>query len=115
MLVSPMRLANVVVRKRRALYFRTLYRRYLTMLDRNAQGFMPELLNDAARGGDTAARYRRYWFESDAAVETALRPGQALIGLHHSWTPEWYTRLSEAEVLAHPCLLSRTLGRLLAP
>ena len=107
------RVAELVVRKRRALYFRTIYRPYLTMLDRDAQGFMPELLNAAAGAGETAARYRRYWFESDAGVETALRPGQALIGLHHSWTPPWYTRLSEAEVLAHPCLLSRTLRHLL--
>ena len=107
------RVAALVVRKRRALYFRTIYRPYLTMLDRDAQGFMPELLNAAAGDGEIAARYRHYWFESDAGVETALRPGQTLIGLHHSWTPGWYTRLSEAEVLAHPCLLSRTLRHLL--
>ena len=82
-------------------------------LDRYGFGFMPELLYYAAQTCEPGLKYQQYWFKSDAAVDTALLPRQVLIGLHNSWTPVWYQRLSEAEVLAHPCLLSRTLKHLL--
>jgi hypothetical protein len=36
------------------------------------------------------------------------------VGLHNSWTPHWYSSLSEDEVLAHDCLLSRTLREALS-
>jgi len=109
--LSP--LMNAVVRRRRALYFRSMYRKYLTMLDRDAHGFIPEELYYRDAVLDSREKYRRYWFQSDAGLDTVLLPNQTLIGLHHAWTPEWYKQLSEAEVLAHPCLLSRTLRHLL--
>jgi hypothetical protein len=37
-----------------------------------------------------------------------------VIGLHNSWTPKWYKRLSEKEVLAQDCLLSKTIKHILA-
>jgi hypothetical protein len=95
------------------LYFKTIYRRHLTMLDRKAHGFMPELLHYRHEAPDVIEKYRRYWFQSGASLDTALLPNQTLIGLHNSWTPEWYKQLSEAEVLEHSCLLSRTLSHLL--
>jgi len=108
------RLTNAVVWRRRMFYFKTIYRRYLTMLDPKAHGFMPELLHYGHEVPDAIEKYRRYWFQSGAGLDTALLPNQTLIGLHNSWTPEWYKQLSEAEVLAHPCLLSRTLSHLLS-
>lgn len=107
------RLLNGFLWRRRLLYFRTIHRKRLTMLERNRFAFMPERLHRPREAGADDVRYRRYWFESNAGVDTAVREGQMLIGLHNSFTPDWYKRLSEAEVLAHPCLLSRTLRRLL--
>ncbi len=107
------RLVNAGLWRRRRLAFRTICRARLTMLDRDRYGFMPERLHNRGRRGALADEYRRYWFESSAGVDSALREGQMLIGLHNSWTPDWYKRLEEAEVLGHPCLLSRTLRRLL--
>lgn len=108
------RLSRAVVARWRAVRFRALCRPYLTRLDRRAHAFVPEVLYYGETGRDIADVYRRYWFESDAGIETALRRGQTLIALHNSWTPEWYRELSEEAVLAHPCLLSRTLKRLLS-
>jgi len=107
------RLREGILRRRRARYFQGPYRKYLVELDRDGLGFMPELLYYAAQTCNETLKYQRYWFESDAGLDTALLPRQMLIGLHNSWTPAWYRRLSEAEVLAHPCLLSRTLKHLL--
>jgi len=107
------RLLNGMLWRRRLFYFRTIHRKRLTMLERNRFAFMPERLYRPREAGTDEVRYRRYWFESNAGVDTAVREGQMLIGLHNSYTPDWYKRLSEAEVLAHPCLLSRTLRRLL--
>lgn len=87
--------------------------RAVLSLDRVAHGFMPEHLYFGDELPDAHQRYQRYWFQSNAGVETALRPGQTLIGLHNSWTPTWYRALNEAAVLSHPCLLSRTLKHLL--
>jgi hypothetical protein len=108
------RLANTVAARWRAVRFRAVGRPYLTTLDRTAHAFVPELLYYGETGRDVVEVYRRYWFESDAGVDTALRHGQTLIALHNSWTPQWYRELSEEAVLAHPCLLSRTLNRLLS-
>ena len=107
------RVLRRVLRRRRALYFKGPYRKYVIELDRYGLGFMPELLYHAAQKCEPLLNYQQYWFKSDAALDTALLPRQVLIGLHNSWTPVWYQRLSEAEVLAHPCLLSRTLKHLL--
>ena len=110
------RLVNGVLWRRRILYFRTRYRDYLTSLERDRYAFMPERLHDRRHPrvlADLADEYRRFWFESSAGVDRALRDDQLLIALHNSWTPDWYKQLSEREVLAHPCLLSRTLRHLL--
>jgi hypothetical protein len=88
---------------------------HLRALDRDASGFMPEHRYFGEDLPDPRRRYERYWFGSEAGIETALLPGQSLIGLHHSWTPAWYRSLLAPEVLAHPCLLSRLLERLLRP
>jgi hypothetical protein len=110
------RLMDGLLWRRRLLYFRTRYREYLTSVARDRHAFMPERLQARRPSGgvaDLIDEYRRYWFEASSGDAPALRDGQLLIALHHSWTPAWYRRLSEREVLAHPCRLSRTLRRLL--
>jgi hypothetical protein len=103
------RLRTTVYDKRQGFFFKTALRKYLTKLDREKHGFIPEL----AYGWDKRMTHRdwyvRFWFESDLGVDAVFREGQTVIGLHNSWTPEWYRRLTEREVLEHPCLLSRAL------
>jgi hypothetical protein len=107
------RLRDHILWRRRDLYFKGPYRKHLVELDRVGLGFMPELLYYPAKRCDPLFKYQSYWFESDADLDTAILPRQTLIGLHNGCTPVWYKRLSEAEVLAHRCLLSRTLKHLL--
>ena len=107
------RLLNGLLWRRRVLYFRTIHRKRLTMLDRSRFAFIPEGFGRPRDPCPQDVRYRRFWFESSAGVDAVVREGQLLIALYNSFTPDWYKRLSEAEVLAHPCLLSRTLRRLL--
>jgi hypothetical protein len=103
------RLVEPIWARRKGLFFRTGYRKYLTMLDRKKYGFMAELAHYGTSGIDHIADYRRFWFEEKLEVGDVLSPKQCLIGLHNSWTPEWYKVLSEKEVLASDCLLSKTL------
>lgn len=76
--------------------------------------FFAELQGPAAGSSDHNGRYMRFWFDEALPVEAVVRPGVRVVGLHNSWMPAWYAALPRDEVLAHPSLLSRTLGRLLA-
>ncbi len=107
------RLVEPVWARRKGLFFRTVYRKYLTMLDRKKYGFMAELAHYGTSGADHIADYRKFWFEEKLDVRYVLHPKQYLIGLHNSWTPEWYKALSEKEVLENDCLLSKTLRHVL--
>jgi len=105
--------SRTLIAKRRGLVFRTIYRKYLWMLRRNRYGYIPEALRIKGKWLRPENQYEKFWFESGRDVAEAFHPNQMLIGLHHSWTPEWYKALSEAEVLENPCLLSKTLRQLL--
>lgn len=87
--------------------------RHILSLDRS--GFIAELAADDGRSTDPVALYRRFWFESDAGLETVFRPGVPAIGLHNSWTPDWYSALGREEVLSHGSRLSAALRKLLVP
>lgn len=108
-----LRVPTSLVARRRRLLFRTLYRRYLRSLDRRVYGFIAEASYYERDGGDPFAAYRRFWFDEDLRPDVVLKPGRMIVGLHNSWTPDWYKQLSAPEVLEQPCLLSRTLRRLL--
>lgn len=54
--------------------------------------------------------YRDFWFGDTLETGEVVGKNQALIGLHNSWTPEWYKDLNEQEVLSHECMLSRVLA-----
>jgi hypothetical protein len=107
------RLRDAVLRRRKSFYFRTVYRKYLEMLERDAYGFVPESVHYGSAALGAQERYARFWLGAEAGLESVFLPRQTVIGLHHSWTPAWYHALSEPEVLAHPCLLSRALRHLL--
>jgi hypothetical protein len=82
------------------------------LLDR--RGFIAELGKHGAEGLDPMSLYRRFWFEGDGTIEDVFRPGVDVVALHNSWTPNWYQALTRDEVLAHDCLLSRSLAYLLS-
>ena len=105
---------NTMRGKRMNLFFDTLYRKQLTMLDRRTYGFIPEATYDRRRFRDAEKKYLYYWFESDLDVNDQKKISNMVIGLHNSWTPKWYKRLSEKEVLAQDCLLSKTIKHILA-
>ena len=106
---SADRLRMWIYNKRQGFFFKTSLKKYLTKLDREKLGFIPEL----AYGWDKRTTHRqwyvRFWLESSLDVHAVLREGQTVIGLHNSWMPDWYKRMSEREALDHPCLLSQTL------
>ena len=54
-------------------------------------------------------QYLKYWFESDLDLNAVRDVNPILVGLHNSWTPSWYKKLSQDQVLQNHCLLSRTL------
>ncbi len=89
------------------------FAKYLTMLDREKHGFMLEIANLRAKRMHPKDKYIDYWFKNDAGLETVLKYNPAVVGLHNSWTPEWYKKLNEKEVLEKDCLLSKTLKYLL--
>jgi len=99
--------------RRRGIFFRTGYRKYLRMLDRKRYGFIAEAAFYGRTGMIPSEQYRKFWFEEKLDVANVFRGKQRLIGLHNSWTPEWYKALSEKEVLENDCLLSKTLRRIL--
>jgi hypothetical protein len=99
--------------RRKGLFFRTVYRKYLTMLDRKKYGFMAELAHYGTNGIGHMEDYLKFWFEEKLDVEHVFNTKQRLIGLHNSWTPEWYKELTEQEVLENDCLLSKTLRHIL--
>ncbi len=84
------------------------------MLDRQQLGYIAEAVHFQAQPRlDPTEAYRRFWFEEDRPGACAHSNKPYLVGLHNSWTPGWFKQLSEGEVLAHPCLLGRTLRMLL--
>ena len=99
--------------RRNDVLFLTTYRKFLTMLDRERHGFIAESRYFRDPKADRRQQYLEFWFvdRHDAAI--AFPANQRLIALHNSWTPEWYKRLTIEEVLAHPCLLSRTIRDIL--
>jgi hypothetical protein len=95
--------------------FRAVHGKHLRRLDRDRHGFIAEAAFYGLTRMTPREQYVKFWFEEKADLENVFYPKQRLIGLHHSWTPDWYKRLSEQEVLESDCLLSKTLRHVLAP
>lgn len=100
--------------KKRNVLFQVLFRNYLTMLDRLEYGFIPEADFFRTRSMSPKEKYTRFWFGNNGQMEHVFLKNQLLIGLHNTWTPQWYKDLSSQEVMEHDCLLSRTLKHLIA-
>lgn len=94
--------------------FRQLCRHRYTMLNRDRHRFIAERVYGDRRIPDPRQRYLDYWFETPHDSPRQPPRDVAVVGLHNSWTPHWYSSLSEDEVLAHDCLLSRTLREALS-
>jgi len=107
------RIGNALMRRKRELYFRTVFRHYLTMLDRLEYGFIPEALYFSSRSMTPEEKYWKFWFDNRIDIQKVFTPHQMVIGLHNSWTHQWYKALSQKDVLENASLLSRTLKRLL--
>ena len=107
------RIGNALMRRKRELYFRTVLRRYLAMLDRLEYGFVSEALYFPSRRMTPEEKYWKFWFDNHIDINKVFRPNQTVIGLHNSWTPQWYKELSQKDVLENEALLSRTLKHLL--
>jgi hypothetical protein len=99
--------------KRRSFHFRTSLKKYLYMLDRNNYAFIIEALLAPGTALTATERYVKYWFEENRSVEDIFTLNPILIGLHNSWTPEWYKKLSRNEVLENTCTLSNTIQAIL--
>lgn len=84
----------------------------VTRLDKNDYAFTPEILHYLNKG-TPIEQYRNFWFKPHNQ-RTPFYRNQFMIALHNSWTPDWYKQLSEDEVLAGDCLLSKTLKNVLS-
>jgi hypothetical protein len=92
---------------------RTTHRESLMRLDRRRHAFIAESRFFKDQKADRRQQYLEFWFVERSNAKIAFPSNQRLIALHNSWTPEWYKQLTIEEVLAHPCLLSRTIRDIL--
>jgi hypothetical protein len=106
------RIGNALTNRKRALYFRFALRRFLVTLNRLDVGYIPEARYLTSIRIQPSDKYTKFWFNEQIDLTNAFMPNQTLIGLHNSWTPDWYKDLSEQEVLENQALLSRTLKHL---
>lgn len=95
------------------IFVERMYKRYVTMLDREKYGFIAESRYGGSTKWSDRERYLNFWFTNQVKTVDAFQANPMVIGLHNSWTPSWYQALSEKEVLEHPCLLSRVIRRIL--
>ncbi len=116
---APVRFQKALAARRQALRYRrwaffrrTLLKGWLGWLPRT-EGYIAEARHFAGSGIDPMEQYRRFWFDPALPLSAVTAPGPVLVGLHHSQTPAGYCALDEAQVLAHPSLLSRCLRMLL--
>lgn len=58
---------------------------------------------------DDWLKYQKFYFENDYHIND-LRKDTKIIMLHNSWTPDWYKKLNENDVLNKSCTLSNFLN-----
>ncbi len=81
--------------------------------DRYRYGFILEALQYSTKSMTAKEKYIKFWFEANLSIEEAFSMNPIIVGLHHSWTPEWYKELSIEDILKQECLLSRMLYNIL--
>lgn len=102
-----------VQRLRCRILLSTVLKRRIRMLDRCRCGFIVEAVANPASCRNPKDAYRDFWFSKAASLDRVFSKKQTVIGLHNSWTPDWFLNLSKEEVLEHECMLSKTLRHLL--
>lgn len=107
------KLCHSLRNKKREILFHAMFQHDVTTLNRLDYGFISEANYFKTRRMTPEEKYENFWFKSDRQIQDVFLKNQMIIGLHNSWTPQWYRDLSEEEVLANDCLLSRTLKHLL--
>ena len=84
------------------------------VIDEYDAAFTPEILYFINRM-NAIKQYGDFWFSESIGTDKVFYKNQAIIMLHNSWTPGWYSEFTRDEVLDHSCLLSRSLRHLLSP
>jgi hypothetical protein len=107
------RIGEALRTRRRNYFFDTALRHTWDMLDPDEYGLWPEALRDKSRLVRSRTKYLRFWFEGNRSVSDPFHGDAVIIGLHNSWTPEEYMKLTPEEILRDDRLLSRTFRRLL--
>ena len=69
------------------------------MIDRNKYGFIMEASYYQSKSMTAEEKYRKFWFEENLDSSIVFSKNPVIIGLHNSWTPEWYKDLSKKDVL----------------
>lgn len=110
---EQLRPRTIMQRIRRRLILSTVLRKQITRLDRRKSGFIMEAGKNPRKSGNPKDAYLNFWFGEDTPLTRVFSKDQSVIGLHNSWTPEWYRGLSTQEVMRHKCLLSKTLCHVL--
>ncbi len=104
----------ITARLRRRFLLASRHRREIAFLNRRKFGFIAETAKFHEAPSEPRDRYESFWFDADLPIDAVFTPRTTVIGLHHSWTPDWYTGLSTDEVLDHECLLSRVLRHVIS-
>lgn len=107
-----MRAANSIDARSKNILLKSFYRQNLAILSPVDDGFISEGKIFKGKGMGPKEKYIRFWFGNHLDVQYVFSDKQAVIGLHNSWTPQWYKDLSRADVLRHHSLLSRTIRHL---
>jgi hypothetical protein len=103
------KLFGFFMRGRRFLYFKTYYKKFLNKLNRDKYGFIQEIVHFRTNELTAMDKYIKFWFDDILDVDNGISKDPMVIGLHNSWTPDWYKNLSIEEVFNCDCLLSKTL------
>ena len=106
-------LVNQIKRGRRFIYFKTKFKKFIWKLNRNKYGYIQERLHIGRNKLTDKEKYIQFWFDAGIDVQTILATKPMVIGLHNSWTPDWYRELSTEDVLNNDVLLSRILKTIL--
>ena len=72
------RISNSVLARKRNLLFNTVYKRYLTMIDRIEYGFIPEAKYFRSRFMEPQEKYRQFWFANKCDIKKVFMDKQTI-------------------------------------
>ena len=86
--------------------------RFIRQFPPGKSGFIVERGVHSDQKLDAKSRYVEFWFNDKLPLDAVLSRHTPIIGLHHSWTPPWYTLLGFEDLAEDSSLLSRFLRSL---